>query len=40
MFSYPFRVYANANLGSQFDNTSFTGEWLSSAGVGQSRVTQ
>ncbi|HLB56530.1 MAG TPA: hypothetical protein VJK30_04295 [Coxiellaceae bacterium] len=35
---YPFRVFANQNLGIQYDNTAFTGEWLNSNGIGQSPV--
>ncbi len=35
---FPFRVFANINLGTQYDYTSFTGEWLNSAGTGQSPV--
>src|SRR3990167_11086679 len=38
MFSYPFRMFANANLGTQFDYASFTQNLLSSRGVGQSPV--
>src|SRR3990167_9472305 len=34
-FQYPFRVFANANLGPQYDYTHVTGEWLPSAGTGQ-----
>lgn len=35
---YPFRIFANANLGTQYDYTFFTSEWLSSMGVGQSPI--
>lgn len=35
---YPFRVFANQNLGTQFDYTHFTSEWLNSKGTGQSPV--
>jgi len=33
---YPFRVFANSNLGTQYDYTHFTGEWLPSKAIGQS----
>ncbi len=36
--NYPFRVFANNNLGTEYDDTAFTGEWLSSKGSGQSSV--
>jgi len=33
---YPFRVFANSNLGTQYDYTAFTGEWLPFKSTGQS----
>src|SRR3990167_4328706 len=35
---FPFRVFSNDKLGTQYDYTSFTGEWLPSQGIGQSPV--
>src|SRR3989338_10421110 len=37
-FHYPFRVFANANLGTQFDYTDCTGELLNAHGTGHSAV--
>ncbi|MCX7121331.1 MAG: hypothetical protein NTZ67_06110 [Gammaproteobacteria bacterium] len=34
-FQYPFRVFANTNLGTHYDYTAFTGEYLASKATGQ-----
>lgn len=36
--TYPFRLFANNNLGTHFDYTYLTGEWLPSKGTGQCAV--
>lgn len=37
-FHYPFRIFANQNLGTHYDYSSFIGECLPSKGTGQSSL--